>query len=382
MSISSEQSNIQRSTQALANLQSKKAEKARKVSDESKRASEARMAASRATSPSSLQSKLRDAERHEGYAQSAQRDVADIERQIGSEQQRLHDAQNRLRKDEQYEADKRQRDQKRDDDQRRRDQDKAEREHKKRMQDIDQSFSKVGRNLATVDSTLRRHDYEHASTRATLERLANPPQTITVLMLAADPIPDPNASTNPTRLRLDEEARDIEQRIRASKHRDSVKFVTKWAVRPLDLLQAINEHRPTVVHFTGHGTPTDQIVFQDDQGGARYVPKSAIAATLATASDSVRLVFFNTCFSKGQAEEVVGYIPAAIGMNDAVGDTAARVFSASFYSAIGFGSSVANAFQQAKAALLLEGIGEDDIPELHTAIGVDATTLTLVSNDE
>jgi hypothetical protein len=65
-------------------------------------------------------------------------------------------------------------------------------------------------------------------------------------------------------------------------------------------------------------------------------------------------------------------------MNASIGDTAARVFAAQFYSAIGFGHSVAKAFQQAKAALMLEGIPEDHTPELFTAEGVDASTLFLV----
>lgn len=40
-------------------------------------------------------------------------------------------------------------------------------------------------------------------------------------------------------LRLDEEAREIGEMIRKSEHRDSVSFVTKWAVRPEDLFQPI-----------------------------------------------------------------------------------------------------------------------------------------------
>jgi len=51
-------------------------------------------------------------------------------------------------------------------------------------------------------------------------------------------------------------------------------------------------------------------------------------------------------------------------MNTAIGDDAARVFSAQFYSAIGFSHSIQQAFDQVKAALLLEGIREELTPEL------------------
>ena len=49
-------------------------------------------------------------------------------------------------------------------------------------------------------------------------------------------------SSNPeftTPLKLDEEARLITQKIRASEYRDVLKLETLWAVRPDDLLQAL-----------------------------------------------------------------------------------------------------------------------------------------------
>jgi len=52
-------------------------------------------------------------------------------------------------------------------------------------------------------------------------------------------------STNPlatTRLRLDEESREIDRKIRASEHRDALEVITKWAVRPDDLLQYLNQY--------------------------------------------------------------------------------------------------------------------------------------------
>lgn len=69
----------------------------------------------------------------------------------------------------------------------------------------------------------------------------------------------------------------------------------------MDILQAINELKPTVVHFSGHVTPNDELVLKDDQGGPRTISKDAIVNAIAVSSRSVRLVFFNTCFTYNQA---------------------------------------------------------------------------------
>ncbi len=65
-------------------------------------------------------------------------------------------------------------------------------------------------------------------------------------------------------------------------------------------------------------------------------------------------------------------------MNTSIGDDAARVFSASFYLAIGFGLCVRKAFEQARAALMLESIPEQSTPELFVTVGLDADDLVLV----
>jgi len=93
-----------------------------------------------------------------------------------------------------------------------------------------------------------------------------------------------------------------------------------------------------------------------------------------TASSNSQLVFFNACYSKAQAEAVVQHVPAAIGMNTAIGDDAARVFAAQFYSAIGFGLSVGTR----QGALMLEGIPEELTPELFLTPGLDQDALVLV----
>ncbi|MNE92943.1 hypothetical protein D3C80_1907300 [compost metagenome] len=98
---------------------------------------------------------------------------------------------------------------------------------------------------------------------------------------------------------------------------------------------------------------------------------------MASSSD-IRLVFFNTCYSYNQAEAVTKHVEAAIGMNTSIGDEAARVFSSQFYSSIGFGLSIKSAFEQAKALVMMEGLDEEDTPELFVQDGLDASDLIIV----
>lgn len=104
--------------------------------------------------------------------------------------------------------------------------------------------------------------------------------------------------------------------------------------------------------------------------------------TMMASAGNIRLSFFNTCYSRSQAEAVVQHVEAAIGMNTAIGDEAARLFASQFYSAIGFGHSVQTAFDQAKAALMLEGVSEENTPELFVADGVDPKELFIVRPPE
>lgn len=100
------------------------------------------------------------------------------------------------------------------------------------------------------------------------------------------------------------------------------------------------------------------------------------------ASDSIRLVVFNCCYSRDQALEAAQHVEAAIGMNTTISDDAARVFASQFYSSIGFGRSLKVAFEQARALLVMERILEHETPELFTRDGCDPDEIILVKPAE
>ena len=78
----------------------------------------------------------------------------------------------------------------------------------------------------------------------------------TILFLAANP-------DGVTKLALDKECRAIREKIRAGDFPKSLELKTEWAVRPDDLLQYLNEYRPHVVHFSGHGSASEELIFHD-----------------------------------------------------------------------------------------------------------------------
>lgn len=197
------------------------------------------------------------------------------------------------------------------------------------------------------------------------------PTKISVLFFAANPYDQPQ-------LALDEEIRLIQEKLRASDYRDSVDLKSRWAVRPPDLLQALNEVKPNIIHFSGHGTDEDELVLKDNSGNTRYVSRDAIVKMLSSTGDNIQVVVFNTCFSHDQAKAITEYIDIAIGMNDSISDEAARIFAAQFYSSIGFGYSIEKAFNQAIAALMLEGISEEDIPQLCCKEGINPNNIILI----
>jgi hypothetical protein len=52
---------------------------------------------------------------------------------------------------------------------------------------------------------------------------------------------------------LDEEIRAVTAQLRSAEYRDALELVSGWAVRPEDLQQLLLQHKPQIVHFSGHG---------------------------------------------------------------------------------------------------------------------------------
>lgn len=343
MSISLYQNRVMQKRRDLERLSKDKSNEMKKISNFNNKISNAQRTLRSTKSTSTANSKNREIQKALDDIAKSNKKISDLETKISKKQKELFDAQNCLTKEIEKEKQKR------------------EKENHKRLRDMNEQIER---------QAYSQHSLENRITK--IEKL---PKSINVLIMTSNPI-------NTNKLRLDEEVRSITEMIRKSEHRDSVKLESRWATRTIDILQAINEVDPTIVHFSGHGAPNGDIFVQNNDGTAKNVSKESMVQVLKSSTDKIKLVFFNSCFSYLQAEAVTEQIPCAIGMSDSIGDKAAEIFASQFYSAIGFGKSVKEAFEQAKAALMLEGINEENTPALYVQEGINVEDLYIVEGDK
>ncbi|SCJ97210.1 CHAT domain [uncultured Clostridium sp.] len=340
------QRNVIRKKEEIAKLSSDKAKESKKIADLNSKINTAKQAISRSKIESIIKSRLRDIQNAEKSLADVNKKIADIDSKIVRKEKELITEEGKLRKE-------------------------LDNEEKKKIAAEKKRVMESERQLREIQNNIKRQGIVQKEMQRTLIDLQSIPENIKVLFMASNP-------TGTSQLKLGEEARDINEMIRKSEHRDSISFESRWAIRPLDILQAINELNPDIIHFSGHGCDTGELVLQNADGTCKLVKKEAIVQTIMTSSEKIRLVFFNACFSYGQAMAVVEHVEAAIGMNKSIGDKAASVFAAQFYSSIGFGLSLQKAFNQAKAALMLEDIPEEATPELYVKSGLDPNDIILV----
>ncbi|NEO85005.1 MAG: CHAT domain-containing protein [Spirulina sp. SIO3F2] len=179
----------------------------------------------------------------------------------------------------------------------------------------------------------------------------------TILFLAADP-------TNISRLRLGQELREIQERLQLSKMRCQCRLVQRMSVLPVDISQALLDEEPKIVHFSGHGTNSGALCFEDEIGESKHVSTNALSSLFELVKDQVDCVLLNACYSEIQAQAIAHHISYVIGMNDAIGDKAAISFSIGFYQALGAGKSIEDAYKLGCVQISLQGIPEHLTPVL------------------
>jgi hypothetical protein len=174
----------------------------------------------------------------------------------------------------------------------------------------------------------------------------------------------------------------------------------------LDLLRALRKLKPTVVHFSGHGGRRNStearsisdthrdvlanaglvgqddwngLVFQGANGRAQLVSTIALEQAFSAAGNSVKLVVLNACFSQVQAEALLAHVGCVVGMGGSISDHAARSFAIGFYGSLGDRAPVSEAYKQGRAAIALDGLPDQDQPQLRVRTGVDAGNLVLIT---
>lgn len=180
---------------------------------------------------------------------------------------------------------------------------------------------------------------------------------VKVLFLASNP-------KNSSRLRLDEEVRNIKAALDSSEFRDKFEIVQCWAVKVTDIQSHLLRYKPDIVHFSGHGSSSNEIILEDERGNCHPVSTRALSRLFSILNKNIRCIVLNACYSQEQAIEMSKYIDCVIGMSKSIGDAAAISFSEAFYQALGYGESVDTAFKLGCNQVDLAGLDEQDTPNL------------------
>src|SRR5579862_9715975 len=173
-----------------------------------------------------------------------------------------------------------------------------------------------------------------------------------ILFLAASP-------WDQGKLRLGEEAKRIEQALKATTYRDDFEVITKWAVTIDDTRRALSEERPAIVHYCGHGGPSGELCFEDEEGRTHEIKVAAISNLFKLFAGTVECVFLNCCYSEMQAKEIVKHIPFVIGMTREIGDAAAIKFSSTFYESLGDNHTYEEAYELSRVTLQAHNMDAD-----------------------
>jgi hypothetical protein len=200
-------------------------------------------------------------------------------------------------------------------------------------------------------------------------RQRRPP--IRVLVLTSDPYHT---------LELADEVREIGISIRGGPIQ--LRVIPAFAVRHEDLQWMLLEHEPDIAHFSMHGIKgpaagelslspentrelTADLVFKGGMEQPQFLVDQKALVDLFRILP-VQLAVLNACHTAPLAEALTSVVPCAIGMNGAISDRAARLFSRGFYRGLAYGRQVGQAFQLALNELNLCGMAnEGRIPVLY-----------------
>ncbi|CAN3700461.1 hypothetical protein MMX123_00446 [Microbacterium sp. MM2322] len=363
MSSSTYRSQLERKRSQRVDAEKRAATERSKEAEKRATATRERAAAAASKSESTIRMKMRDSARHEAEADRSAKESASW--QLKASNLLKEEVALSKRLDEAEQSERRAEERKRDAAEKKRVQQAADAEKRRERQAVT-AARETSRLHAQLTAQLDDHERE-------LLVLRRPrAEKLRLLMLAASGEGD---------LRVGREQKRIRDAVQFATGRNSIALDLRPAATGQDLLNGLTQGRPHIVHFSGHGNSA-VIVFEQDTDShneGAVVAAESLAAALAAVDEPPLLVVLNACSSAPQAEHLVNGITSfAIGHSDSIADGDAIAYAARFYAALTDGQSIQAAHDVAKAALLLQGTPDFDLPRLFAADGLDPSTTVLV----
>lgn len=234
--------------------------------------------------------------------------------------------------------------------------------HQRRLQHLEEQAARYG--TATPPHILMEiEDIQAQITalavgRAPVPGIEGQRESQTILFLSSDPLDLPH-------IRLGHELRAIKEKLHYALMRNYVVLHQRECVRSTDLIQAMVEVRPSIVHFAGHGNRAGALYLEDEEGKAHAVTVDAFAALLRLFKEDVKCVILNACYTTVHAIDLTQEIAYVIGMGSVLSDKAALAFSTGFYQALGAGVTIETAYRFGCAQIGLQGLPEYEAPVLY-----------------
>jgi len=167
----------------------------------------------------------------------------------------------------------------------------------------------------------------------------------------------------------------INSAVRQGTHRDDIAIEQSQNTLASELVPDLVRSSPKLVHFSGHGRESGELIFEDPHGASAPLRPELLGAVFSGFSDIIRCVVLNACWSESQADIIGAHIPVVVGMSTQVSDLAALNFSSTFYLAIGEGKSVSEAFSLAVLQLRVATPSDAEAPILRIRQGAGEVVL-------
>jgi hypothetical protein len=222
-------------------------------------------------------------------------------------------------------------------------------------------------------STKRRPKVTIISSVRTIRRQAlKKKKHLNVLYLTAD-------TNSNHRVRVDAEMRKVKEAIRASEYRDNVTVDYSPAAGLKTLQNGLNDHRPQIIHFSGHGNARGIAMDSGKIGrpSDESLSFSLLAKVLAATDTPPTVVVLNSCNSSGARKALLKLGLIVVSMKTSISDLAAINFAPRFYAAVASGQSIKSAFGQGKVAVEAASISEADTPQLFSPKDINPAKIIL-----